>query len=400
MLDPTAGITAQLSVLATDEEQSESSISYTWSLVGSNPGPVSFSINGTNAAKNCTATFGKVGTYTFNVTATDSNGLSVTTSVVLTVNPILKSLNVTPNPASLFTNAKQQFTANATDQFSNAISNPTVTWTVSNGSGSITAAGLYTAPGSIGTASVTATSGSAIASASINILAQLAAPTNLSATNNGFTEVDLSWTAPSGNVTGYNIYRGINPGTESSAAINGSPISGTTYKDLTVSPANSYFYTVKAVNVGGASSASNEASATTATDLALNKTAVASSLQNSTFGAANALDGNDFTRWSSAFSDPQWIYVDLGSTYSIAEVKLNWENAAGANYLIQTSNDAINWNTVFTVAGNTLSGWHDYQNLAASGRYVRIYGTAPPPSTAIPCTISASTPPPSPPGLP
>ena len=42
-------------------------------------------------------------------------------------------------------------------------------------------------------------------------------------------------------------------------------------------------------------------------NLALNKLAVASSLEKPTLPAAAAFDGNATTRWSSAFSDPQWI---------------------------------------------------------------------------------------------
>src|SRR5450759_2116874 len=45
--------------------------------------------------------------------------------------------------------------------------------------------------------------------------------------------------------------------------------------------------------------------------------------------AVNATDGNTGTRWSSAFSDPQWIRIDLGATANITQVVLNWETAYG-----------------------------------------------------------------------
>jgi hypothetical protein len=48
-------------------------------------------------------------------------------------------------------------------------------------------------------------------------------------------------------------------------------------------------------------------------NLALNKTVVTSSVQGS-FTGRNAVDGSTSTRWSSASSDPQWIYVDLGKS--------------------------------------------------------------------------------------
>src|SRR5687768_12517194 len=58
----------------------------------------------------------------------------------------------------------------------------------------------------------------------------------------------------------------------------------------------------------------------------LSGTATASSVQGG-YVAANAVDGSASTRWGSAFSDPQWIAVDLGSTQSINRVVLNWEAA-------------------------------------------------------------------------
>src|SRR5947209_14180207 len=79
------------------------------------------------------------------------------------------------------------------------------------------------------------------------------------------------------------------------------------------------------------------ASAATTPDLALGRPAVASSTESSSFPASNVADGNLSTRWSSAFGDPQWVYVDLGSTYKINEVVLNWEAAYGKAYQIQVS---------------------------------------------------------------
>src|SRR5205085_5328662 len=94
---------------------------------------------------------------------------------------------------------------------------------------------------------------------------------------------------------------------------------------------------------------------------------------NSTFPASNAVDGNTGTRWSSAFSDPQWIYVDLGDTHTISKVVLNWEAAYGKAFQIQTSTDATNWTTIYTTTTGT--GGVQTLNVSGSGRYVRMYGT-------------------------
>ncbi|WP_051760709.1 discoidin domain-containing protein [Herbidospora cretacea] len=89
--------------------------------------------------------------------------------------------------------------------------------------------------------------------------------------------------------------------------------------------------------------------------------------------AANAVDGNTATRWSSLYADPQWITVDLGQTRSISRVRLQWEAAYGRQYRVETSNDNSSWTVVNTqTAGD---GGVDDLAVTGTGRYVRIYGT-------------------------
>ncbi|HTM46074.1 MAG TPA: discoidin domain-containing protein, partial [Polyangiaceae bacterium] len=104
--------------------------------------------------------------------------------------------------------------------------------------------------------------------------------------------------------------------------------------------------------------------------------AVASSQESSTLGAGKAIDGNFSTRWSSAFSNPQWIYVDLGQARHISRVDLTWETAASADYDIQVAADGTNgagpWATIFTdPAGN--GGFDAITNLNVTARYVRMF---------------------------
>jgi hypothetical protein len=110
-----------------------------------------------------------------------------------------------------------------------------------------------------------------------------------------------------------------------------------------------------------------------ATNAALNHPATASSIENAGTPASAAFDGNTGTRWSSAFSDPQWLQVDLGSSQSICQVTLNWEAAYGKAFQIQTSPDAVNWTSIFS----TTTGTGGIQTLTVSGtgRYVRMLGT-------------------------
>lgn len=113
----------------------------------------------------------------------------------------------------------------------------------------------------------------------------------------------------------------------------------------------------------------------TGTNLALNKPTTVSSTESASYPGSYAVDGNASTRWASAFSDPQWIYVDLGASYNVNRVKIVWEAAYGKDFQIQVSANASTWTTIKTVTGNTVLTT-DYTGLSGTGRYVRIYGTA------------------------
>jgi beta-glucosidase-like glycosyl hydrolase len=111
-----------------------------------------------------------------------------------------------------------------------------------------------------------------------------------------------------------------------------------------------------------------------ATLLSLNKPATASSTENAGTPASAAVDGNIGTRWSSAFSDPQWLQVDLGATVSISQVVLQWETAYGTAFQLQTSDTAASWTTIYNTTAGT--GGTQTLNVTGTGRYVRMYGTA------------------------
>jgi F5/8 type C domain-containing protein len=98
-----------------------------------------------------------------------------------------------------------------------------------------------------------------------------------------------------------------------------------------------------------------------------------SALENASLAGANAVDGNPSTRWGSAWSDPQWISVDLGAVYSITLVRLSWEVAYGRSYQIQTSVDNANWSTISTTANG--DGGIDETTVSGTGRWVRVFGT-------------------------
>jgi len=102
--------------------------------------------------------------------------------------------------------------------------------------------------------------------------------------------------------------------------------------------------------------------------------AVASSVESGAFPASNAVDGDFGTRWSSEFSDPQWIRIDLGGTATISQVVLRWEAAYATAFQVQTSAGADGpWTTIYSTTSGT--GGAQTLDVSGTGRYVRVLGT-------------------------
>jgi hypothetical protein len=108
--------------------------------------------------------------------------------------------------------------------------------------------------------------------------------------------------------------------------------------------------------------------------LSQGKPATASSTENAGANPASAaVDGNAGTRWSSTFSDPQWLQVDLGASATVSTVVLQWEAAYARSFQLQTSADATNWTTVYSTTTGT--GGTQSIDVTGTGRYVRMLGT-------------------------
>jgi hypothetical protein len=107
--------------------------------------------------------------------------------------------------------------------------------------------------------------------------------------------------------------------------------------------------------------------------LSQGKTATASSFQAGN-EVAKGNDGSLTTRWTaSSATFPQWWMVDLGSSYSLSRVDINWYSSASRSYKykIEVSTDNINFTTVVDKTGNTAMG-DTSDSFSATGRYVRI----------------------------
>ena len=113
---------------------------------------------------------------------------------------------------------------------------------------------------------------------------------------------------------------------------------------------------------------------TSGRNLARTGVATASSVERADWAASNAVDGNPATRWSSGFSDPQWLRVDLGARWRISEIKLAWENAHATAYRVEISTDGTTWKTVYRT-DNGQGGNVVVKVAKLPARFVRMYGT-------------------------
>ena len=107
-------------------------------------------------------------------------------------------------------------------------------------------------------------------------------------------------------------------------------------------------------------------------NLALNKSVIVSSIESTGLEGPNAVDGNMGTRWSSAFSDPQSITVDLDSAYHIDDVTLFWETEYAKEYYIKTSTDFSSWTNVFHQTNG--AGGAEKISISTDARWIQILG--------------------------
>ncbi len=196
---------------------------------------------------------------TVTITATSVYDTTKSASAQLSLAPSV-AVSVSPSSATLSALQSQQFGASI-----NYGSNATPVWSLNPNVGTISAAGLYTAPATVTyqqTIAVIATgpdigagpcSGAAAVTLMPQISSSITAPTGLAATVPSNSEIDLSWTASTksgGSIAGYNVFR------------NGTWVgstAGTSFADLGLVAATPYAYTVAAYDASSNSSVQSAA---------------------------------------------------------------------------------------------------------------------------------------------
>ena len=106
------------------------------------------------------------------------------------------------------------------------------------------------------------------------------------------------------------------------------------------------------------------------TNQALNKNATA--LTNNNL-AGNITDGNPATSWTGLPQDVDSIYIDLGGSYDVCKVVVNWDASGfGKDFDMKISNDGVSWTTIKSFRGNTVTSTEF--DGAVTGRFVSMVG--------------------------
>ncbi len=131
-------------------------------------------------------------------------------------------------------------------------------------------------------------------------------------------------------------------------------------------------YVFRMTATAGGRSDFDEVTVTVTTpNIALGKPVTASSVQGAATPASAVNDGSLTTRWSSVYTDVEWIRIDLQAVYDLTGARIFWEAAAAKNFKIQVSADDAAWTTVYTTVNG--DGGTDGFIFASAARYIRMY---------------------------
>jgi hypothetical protein len=73
--------------------------------------------------------------------------------------------------------------------------------------------------------------------------------------------------------------------------------------------------------------------------------------ENGESGPPALVDGDLFTRWSSDYSEPQAIMIQLKKPAVLSRLRLHWEQASATRYCVQVSRNGEDWTSVYLYMG-------------------------------------------------
>ncbi len=213
-----------------------------------------------------------------------------------------------------------------------------------------------------------------------------------------FSKFQMTWESNAEYATKYNIYVSNDTENWGEAVIQRTDNTAQTSEDVLEEAVSGRYVKLEIIAVSNYPSVScrefkiiqvkgNTSTQHPAENVALNKTAVASSIEADSVRASNAVDGDTSSRtsrWGSNVGNgPHWIYVDLGREMDVNVVKVFWENRKATNYKIQIATtlsetmSESDWQTVkeFSERPDTVDE-KIVLDQVYTARYVRLYITS------------------------
>lgn len=93
--------------------------------------------------------------------------------------------------------------------------------------------------------------------------------------------------------------------------------------------------------------------------------------------ATNAIDDDHSSRWESAHQQPdQWLLLDLGKAYSVAQIAVDWEAANAKHYQVLGSVDGNQWDTLNQYSNGTYGNRTDTLGITGQYRYLKLVADA------------------------
>ncbi|HEV2331382.1 MAG TPA: autotransporter-associated beta strand repeat-containing protein [Verrucomicrobiae bacterium] len=160
----------------------------------------------------------------------------------------------------------------------------------------------------------------------------------------GNNQVTLSWTAPGGTVTGYDIYRSTTSNSGYTLLAAGSNISGSPFTDTTAVNGTTYYYVVTSLNGSLQSSYSSQVSGTPP--------------RNNTVVTWNGIQTSD-DNWTLSLTEGNWTGASSGNYYLNGDTAIfNDDSASGAqsvslNVTVNPASVAFaNTNVIYMISGS------------------------------------------------
>ena len=89
-----------------------------------------------------------------------------------------------------------------------------------------------------------------------------------------------------------------------------------------------------------------------------------------------AIDGNNGTRWESAFTDDETFTLNMGKARTFNYIRINWEGAYCTQFELTYSTDGVAYQPLYTETALAAAGWQEiYFEAPVTAQYIKYHGT-------------------------